>query len=106
MAIVRSLLGLRGWEPYSGSESLTSQYKAVRAGRGDEFFDRLRDNQRSCPIVYVSQEAGTGAFKLDPAHLARVLAGMATVYAAESTELDEEMAFFLERDFRCANGML
>ncbi len=31
---------------------------------------------------------------------------MASVYAASSTELDDELTIFLKRDFRCANGMV
>ncbi|HEY0548882.1 MAG TPA: hypothetical protein VGF13_04715 [Verrucomicrobiae bacterium] len=104
--IVRSLLGLLGWEAFSGTELLSSQPKEVVVGTGDKFFDRLRDQGRTCPIVYVSCEGGSGDFKLDPAQLARVLAGMASVYAASSVELDEELTIFLERDFRCANGMV
>jgi archaellum component FlaC len=104
--IVRSLLGLRGWEAFAGTEILSSQPKEVIVGTGDEFFDRLRDPGRACPVVYVSREGGSGDFKFDPEHLARVLAGMASVYASSSTELDEELTVFLEKDFRCANGMV
>ena len=87
--IVRSLLGLHGWEAFAGTEPLSSQPKEVIVGTGHEFFARLSDPERTCPIVYISREGGSGDFKLDPAQLARVLSGMASVYAATSSELDD-----------------
>src|ERR1019366_9121573 len=38
--------------------------------------------------------------------LAKNLAGTATVYTAETPELDEELKIFLDSNFRCANGMV
>ena len=104
--IVRTLISNEQWQAYSGTELLAADPKLLQVGRGDEFLARLTDPNRTCPIVYVSREQNSERFLVEPARLARNLAGMARVYMAENTELNEELEIFLESNFRCGNGMV
>lgn len=104
--IVRTLISNEAWQGWSGSEPLSAGAKTLQVGHGDEFLERLKDIGRICPIVYVSREHNSARFLVDPSRLARNLAGMASVYIAETTELDDELENFLDSNFRCANGMV
>jgi hypothetical protein len=104
--IVTTLISGEHWQAWSGTELLSTDSKLLLVGRGDEFLARLKDAGRSCPIVYISREHLSERFLVDPLRLARNLAGMASVYTAENTELDEELQIFLESNLRCANGMV
>lgn len=104
--IVSDLISNEDWEAFSGTESLSPRPKLLLVGHGDEFFSRLEDAKRGCPIVYASREHGSARFLMDLDHLAKNLAGMASVYSAETDEIDEELEHFLIEDFRCANGMV
>ena len=75
-------------------------------GHGHEFFARLADAGRECPIVLISREHGSEEFKVVPKVLSGLLTGMASVYFAETSEIDDEMTIFLPQEFRCANGMV
>jgi FtsZ-binding cell division protein ZapB len=104
--VVSRLISNTHWQASSGTELLSANSKLQQVGRGDEFLERLKDDGRSCPIVYVAREHNSERLLVDPIRLARNLAGMAAVYTAENTEVDEELENFLESNFRCANGMV
>lgn len=94
------------WQAFSGTEQLLSEPRVLDTGDGEALRTRLGDPERSCPIVVVSRDFASGDFLIDPALLARKLAGSATVYESSSSELDKELEWCLGRRFSCWNGMV
>ncbi len=104
--IVGDLMALAGWDAWCGTEAMTPQPKPLLVGHAHEFFARLTDTGRECPIVLISREHGSEDFKVVPGFLSGLLKGMASVYFVETSEIDDEMTIFLPQEFRCANGMV
>jgi hypothetical protein len=76
----------------------------VREGYADLFRDRLIDSQREVPVVLISKSFHTGKPMLDSSHLARLLAGTATVYESDTSMVDKELEYLLDPEYRCWNG--
>jgi hypothetical protein len=104
--IVTSLLGAPAWEASAGIERLSTGVKPLRQGDGEDFRARLENAGRACPVVLVSRDFLTNQPKIDPAKLAWLLAGAASVYECESTGVDKELEWCLGRRFCCWNGMV
>ncbi|HEX7424914.1 MAG TPA: hypothetical protein VF311_13665 [Terriglobales bacterium] len=102
--IIATLLTSKLWRACAGDQRLTPNVTLVREGRANEFVDRLMSLGRGCPCVLVSKEYATNKPLVDSMALARLLAGTASVYESESTEIDRELEHLLERDYRCWNG--
>lgn len=102
--IVAALLSSKLWRAYAGDQILGPNVTLVREGRANEFVSRLMSASRGCPCVLVSKEYATNKPLVDSMTLAKLLAGTASVYESESTEIDHELEHLLDRDYRCWNG--
>jgi len=104
--IVPALLGSPRWTAWAGSERLRTEPEAVNVGEGERLRSRLEDPLRQCALVVIARERDSDLLKINPTHLARLLAGNACVLAATSTEVDRELEYILPRGFRWSNGMV
>lgn len=104
--IVTGLLRSPALDVRAGDQRLTADAIQLVAGKGADFKKALSSPKRSCPIVLVSKEYNTGLPKLDSTTLARLLAGAAVVYESSTSNVDKELEWLLEKDFRCWNGMV
>jgi hypothetical protein len=102
--IVLQLMAEKRWVCRAGKLRLTPMPVALPVGKGHQFVDVLKDPMRVVPVVLVSCERKTGQPKLDPAALARALAGTAVVYACQTPECDDEFEFLMPLRFRSGNG--
>lgn len=102
--IIPILLTSKLWRAYAGDQSLSPQATPVREGKANEFVDRLMSPKRGCPCVLVAKEYSTNKPLIDSTVLAKLLAGVASVYESESTLLDHELEHLLDYDYRCWNG--
>lgn len=100
------LLRSADWQAFSGTEQLLSEPRVLNTGDGEALRNRLKDPERVCPIVVVSRDFDSGEFLIDPALMARKLAGSAAVYGSASSDLDKELEWCLGRRFSCWNGMV
>jgi hypothetical protein len=103
-AIVGMLLKMPNWIAQAGSERLVQVARAVNEGYADVFRDRLIDPERKVPIVLVTKNFSSGKPMLDSNRLARLLAGTAGVYEAETSLVDKELEYLLDPEYRCWNG--
>jgi hypothetical protein len=67
-------------------------------------WQRITDPDRQCPLVYAAREFQTGESVANMHNLAWGLAGLATIYVAESSLVDKTTELALPEDYRCWNG--
>jgi TolA-binding protein len=101
--VVSMLLTDRSWVATAGSERLSVAPRVIPTGEGNAWVDRLRAKDRRCALVFVSR-TGSGEFLVDPARLARLLAGVAVVAVPDGGDLDEELQYLLPKHLRTWNG--
>ena len=104
--IVTRLLNSQYWDAQAGSERLSATPIVLRDGAAKALLDHLENPDRACPLVLIAREFATGTSLLEPAKLARLLAGAAVVWESESSAVDKELEVLLEPGFRCWNGMV
>lgn len=102
--IVLDLINDRAFTPTVGSERLTTTPQSLPEGQGVAWQQRLEDQARGCPVVFVSRVERTGQVLLDPSSLARLLAGAATVVEAATSGVDEELRYIIPGRVRCWDG--
>lgn len=105
-SVVGQILNGRTWSCLSGSELLSTVPVLLRDGHAGVLVDHLLKSSRDCPIVYVAKDFVEGTYLANPYSLARVLAGAAATYMAESSWVDKELEVLLPQGFRCWNGMV
>ena len=99
--IVRQIMETRS--AFAGSLRLRATPEPLHVGEGKEWIAKLMLSDRRCPLIFVSRDHG-GNLLVDPARMARQLAGVASVVEAEGQTLDEELRFLLPRALRCWEG--
>lgn len=104
-SIIAKLFRLESIKALSGNEELQSAPRTLQVGGGKAFYERLLDQNRKCPIVYVSKSEEP-TFRVRTSYLARLLSGAAVIYEACSPECDEELEYFIPKEYRCINGMV
>jgi hypothetical protein len=104
--IVGQILNSKKLSSWAGSEKLDTLPFLLRDGQAQVLLTHLTSPQRTCPIVYVAKDFFTGDYLVNPYSLAKVLAGTAAVYMAESSWADKELEALLPQGFRCWNGMV
>lgn len=104
--IVINFLTSQSWTACAGEERLSFEPSHLLVGNVPDFIEKLESPSRLCPIVYVSRDYNTNEPLVDVQKLAKLLAGNAVVYLAESSMLDKETEHFFPQDFRCWNGMI
>jgi hypothetical protein len=102
--IIRMLLTARMWGAYAGDQHLGYAVIPVLEGRANEFVNSLTSHRRTCPILLVTREHQTNKPLVDSGRLGKLLAGAASVYESESTIIDRELEYLLDREYRCWNG--
>lgn len=104
--IVTRLLGSPHWKAHAGSEELAMSTFLLRDGQAKALLAHLQDSERACPLVLIAKDFATGKALLDPARLAKLLAGAAAVWESETSWVDKELEMLLPPGFRCWNGMV
>ncbi|MBS1830478.1 MAG: hypothetical protein JST93_34565 [Acidobacteria bacterium] len=104
--LVKNLFQAAGLVTYAGSQPLTARENEVTPDDAELLVERICDKNRRCPLIYVSREFGSGETVLDSNDLAWKLAGLASVYVAESNWLDKETERRLPPEYRCWNGRI
>ncbi|MCC6738419.1 MAG: hypothetical protein IT452_05190 [Planctomycetia bacterium] len=102
--VVKELLRDPSLEARSGCLKLASCALPLRTGQGEYFRDLLAATDRGCPVICASFDKQTGKPLLDADVLAQQLAGAAAVVVPVDLKLDEELAWSLPEEFRCAGG--
>lgn len=105
-SVVGQILNGRKWRCSSGSERLATVPFLLQDGHAGLLIDHLVRIDRDCPIVNVAKDFVEGTYLVNPFSLAKVLAGAAAVYMAESSWADKELEVLLPQGFRCWNGMV
>lgn len=100
--VVREILNSTKLNAFGGSTALTTSPLHLAVGAGPSFQEMLVNPNRTVPIVYISH--GEQSPLLNAASLARLLAATAVVAVADTPSLDEELAYFLRRNFSCWGG--
>ena len=104
--LVKSILDDGFWRGFAGTERLMTLPVPVRPGTANRLKARLEDPERRCPLVYVSRTSQSQQLLMNVPMLAKLLAGNAMVYYAESPDLDTEMEYLIPKQFHCRNGMV
>lgn len=104
--LIKNLLQARGLLTNAGSQPLTVKENEVRPDDAELLVERICDKNRRCPLIYVSREFASGEAALNSNDLAWKLAGLASVYVAESNWLDKETERRLPPEYRCWNGRI
>ena len=97
--IVSKLLSSKNWHAYAGDEQLFCYPVILHVGEVPAFVELLKSASRICPIVYVSCGYYSNEALIDAHAMAKVLAGNALVYLAESNHLDKEIEYFLPENY-------
>jgi len=105
-SIVGQILNSKKWSSLAGSEQLGTLPFLLRDGQAQVLLTHVSSPQRTCPIVYIAKDFFIGLYLVNPYSLAKVLAGTAAVYMAESSWADKELEALLPQGFRCWNGMV
>lgn len=105
-SIIGYILNGKKWTCSSGTEQLSTVPFLLRDGHAKLLVEHLLQPNRDCPIVYVAKDFVEGIYLVNPYSLAKVLAGAAAVYMAESSWADKELEVLLPQGFRCWNGMV
>ncbi len=105
-SIVPRILNSKRWTCAAGSEKLGAIPFLVKDGGAQFLVDRLLCPDRACPIVYIAKDFPGDSYLVDPYSLAKVLAGTAAVYMADSSWADKEIEVLIPQGFRCWNGMV
>ncbi len=101
-----TLLRSSFWQCMAGSEELSTSARVLRVGEGHLFAKLIANDERTCPIVLVSQTYPDKGYALDGVRLARLLAGTAIIYQSESSEVDDELDNLLGEQFSCRKGAI
>lgn len=104
--LVKNVFQSPGLVTYAGSQPLTAKPLEVTPDDAEILVERIADPKRSCPLIYVSREFGTGEPVINPSQLAWALAGLAAVYVADSNWVDKATERLLPSEYRCWNGRL
>lgn len=104
--VVADILSLSGRSVYAGSERLLLTPTVASPGDGKRLVARISSPDRRVPLVYVALPYGAPAPTINPARLATLVAGAATVVVAGNSELDKELEWLLPAKWRCWNGMI
>ena len=92
-----------------GIDTPTFLPKELRAGQWPEFWERIKDEKRNLPYIYISPLNGADEHSvplIDPKKLALALGGNAIVYYAKDFFVTEEMNFFCKNEYLCYDGAL
>lgn len=87
-----------------GKYPLRTRPTTVRQGGAKCFADKIRDEERKHPIVYISCENSTQKPLVDTDLIANQLAGLAHVYVAENKHVTFEMREEIGKNLNCYNG--
>lgn len=104
--LITSLLRSSSWRCMAGPEELRATTRILRVGEGHLFVKLLTNDERTCPVVLMSQIYPNKRYPLNGARLAKPLAGTAIVYQSESSEVDEELDNLLGEQFSCRKGAI
>lgn len=104
--LVKRIFQSPGLVTYAGSQPLTAKPLEVTPDDAEILVERICDPNRRCPLVYISREFNSGETVIDANRLAWSLAGLASVYVAESGWLDKATERLLPPEYRCWNGMV
>lgn len=102
--VVGQILKARQWECFAGNQRLSSRPIELPEGQGAEFARLLEDPSRQCSVVLLSRRFADGSVSVDPAPLARLLAGVAVVLVAQTPEVNDELDWVVPKAFRCRDG--
>ena len=102
--IVRNVIKDSRWDVLASDEKLAIAPIGLNIGDGRDFVEHLISPDRECPVVYLSMSPYTNDFLINDRNLMRDLAGNANVYVPNSTELNDELEYYLPPDYRCENG--
>jgi hypothetical protein len=102
--IVKNIIESEVLRTFSGTEPLLAAPNTVAPDDADLLRQRIFDPERQCPLVYLSREFQTGEAVANASNLAWGLAGLATVYVADSSWVDKTTELSLPENYRCWNG--
>ncbi len=102
--MVRSIIQSEDLRTFSGTEPLLATPSTIAPQDSGLLWQRVLDPERQCPLVYLSREFQTGATVANASNLAWGLAGLATIYVADSSWVDKTTELALPENYRCWNG--
>jgi hypothetical protein len=91
---------------FAGTESLGLEPEYWKPGNGYLLWERILDENRDCPLVYISRLYAEDRLAIDAEGLAKTLAGVASVHVASSVKLDKETGKHFSPELRCWNGRM
>jgi hypothetical protein len=104
--IVKNIIESELLRTFSGSEPLLATPNTVAPNDAALLWQRILDSDRQCPLIYVSRDFQTGESVVNASKLAWGLAGLATIYVAESPWVDKTTESVLPENYRCWNGRI
>jgi hypothetical protein len=102
--IIKNIIGSEQLRAFSGSEPLLTAPNTVAPNDAPLLWQRIIDPDRHCPLVYAARDFQTGEPVANMHGLAWGLAGLATIYVAESSWVDKTTELALPENYRCWNG--
>ena len=107
-SLVHRLLNEKSWSGIvANGWKLSSEPIFLKPGELIKLPGLLEKKTRLNPVVFVSRTIDTGKTLIDPANLAKVLAGNAfVVVAADTADSNNEMECSFSYGFRCWDGMV
>lgn len=91
------------WQAYAGSQPLASEVQSLTEENADSFWQQLKHQDRTCPIVLLMPMRDSGEIKLDAQRLANDLAGIAPVFVGDS-QVYRRLNDLMPEDYRCYAG--
>ena len=107
--IVRMVLDNTNYNCYDGIDKPSIEPRKMEPGDWLPFWERLKNNERTIPYVYISPKNNNSdktSILINPAQIALATGGNAIVYYAENIGVVDEMDYYCPEDYKCYDGAI
>lgn len=104
--IVQDIVSDDRWTCYGGSLRLLCRPWIIELNQGKDFCETIQDPNRTHPIILINPQQNDSKPCLDEKKLSRLLSGSAQVYINRNENLNEEIQFYISREYACLPGAI